>query len=73
MGDALNPADQDLYNQIKGDLLSRGMEGKFVLIKDGALIDVYDDYKSAYDAAVATLQPPFLIKEVETDDRVETI
>lgn len=70
---AVNPDDLSLYQAIKSDLLAKDMAGKFVLIKDGELVEVYDTYKAAYDAAVAQFQPPFLIKEVEAQDRVETI
>lgn len=73
MADPVNPDDLALYGEIKGDLLAKDMEGKFVLIKDGELVDVYDDYQKAYDAAVAQFQAPFLIKEVEKEDRVETL
>ena len=69
----VNPDDLALFREIKGDLLAKDMEGKFVLIKDGELVDVYDDYPKAYDAAVAQFRPPFLIKEVEKEERVETI
>ncbi len=70
---SVNPADLALYGEIKPDLLGKDMAGKFVLIKDGQLIDVYNDYKEAYDAAVAQFQPPFLIKEIQAEDRIETI
>jgi hypothetical protein len=73
MADPVNQADLDLYKQIKGDLLGRGMEGKFVLIANGELDDVYESYGAAYDAAVKKFQPPFLIKEVTKEERVETI
>ncbi len=73
MADAVNQADLDLYKQIKADLISRDMEGKFVLIKNGELDDVYDSYADAYDAAVKKFQPPFLIKEVTQVERVESI
>jgi hypothetical protein len=70
----VNPKDEDLYRQIKPDLLSKDMEGKFVLIKDGELVEVYDSYQAAYDAAAkAGLKPPFLIKEVTRTEHVETI
>jgi hypothetical protein len=69
----VNPADEDLYRQIKADLLSRDMEGKFALIKDGKLVEVYDSYPEAYNAAAAQFQPPFLIKEVLRVEPVETI
>jgi hypothetical protein len=73
MADSVGSADEDLYRQIKQDLLSKGMEGKFVLIKDGKLVEVYDDYAEAYNAAAAQLQPPFLIKQVFRVEQVETI
>ncbi len=44
---AENPADLALYREIKSDLLGRAMAGKFVLIKDGELVDVYNTYKEA--------------------------
>ena len=71
--DAVNPDDLALYREIKGDLLAKDMEGKFVLIQAGELVDVYATYKEAYDVAVARFTPPFLIKEVEGEDRVETL
>jgi len=67
-------ADQSLYAQIKPDLIEKGMEGQFVLIKDAALVDVYPTYKDAYDSAVAQFgSAPVLIKKVEAQDVVETI
>lgn len=71
--EAVNPGDLALYREIKGDLLSKDMEGKFVLIQGGELVDVYNTYKEAYDVAVSRFTPPFLIKEVEAEDRVETL
>jgi len=69
-----NPKDDDLYRQIKGDLLSKDMEGHFVLIRNGELVEVYDTYAAAYNAAaVAGFKPPFLIKEVTKTESVETI
>jgi hypothetical protein len=70
---AVNQADLDLYQAIKADLLSKGMEGKFVLIAGGELVEVYDSYQAAYGAAVAAYRPPFLIKEVLRQERVEKI
>lgn len=66
--------DQAFYEQIKPDLLGKNLEGQFVLIHGGALVDVYPTYKEAYDAAVAQFgtAPPF-IKKVETVDTVERI
>ena len=71
--DAVNPDDLALYREIKPDLLGKGMEGKYVLIQGGNLVDVYNTYQEAYDVAVARFKPPFLIKEVEAEDRVETL
>lgn len=68
--------EQDLafYNQIKPDLLERGLEGQFVLIKDAALVDVYSTYQEAYDAATAQFgSAQITIKKVEIDEPVETI
>lgn len=67
-------ADLSLYQQIKPDLIEKGMEGQFVLIKDAALVDVYPTYKAAYDSAVAQFgSAQVLIKKVEAQDTVETI
>lgn len=68
-----NPDDLALYREIKGDLLAKDMEGHFVLIKDGELIEVYPSYKEAYDEAVTQFKPPFLIKEVEKEEVMETL
>ena len=62
------------YEQIKSDLISKGLEGYFVLIKDAALVDVYPTHKDAYDAAVAQFgAAEVTIKEVKIQDIVETI
>lgn len=65
--------DQALYDQIKPDLLEKQLEGHFVLIKDGALVDVYPTYKEAYDAGVAKFGAPpgVFIKKVEREETVE--
>jgi hypothetical protein len=66
--------DLALYKEIKPDLLEKQLEGQFVLIKGGALVDVYPTYKAAYDAAVAQFgTAQILIKKVEAQDTVETI
>jgi hypothetical protein len=66
--------DLALYKEIKPDLLEKQLEGQFVLIRDGALVDVYPTYKEAYDAAVAQFgTAQILIKKVEVQDTVETI
>lgn len=66
--------DLAFYNQLKPDLIGRGLEGQFVLIKDAALVEVYSTYKEAYDAAVAQFgTAPVLIKKVEIEESVETI
>jgi hypothetical protein len=67
-------SDLAFYNQIKPDLLEKDIEGSFVLIQDGALVDVYPTYKEAYDAAVAKFgTAQVFIKKVEAQDTVETI
>jgi hypothetical protein len=65
-------ADLAFYNQIKPDLLEKRLEGTFVLIKDGALVDVYPTYKEAYNAAVTQFgTAQIFIKQVEAQDTVE--
>lgn len=66
--------DLAFYEQIKPDLIGKGLEGMFVLIKDAALVDVYPSYKDAYDAAIAKFgQAQVTIKKVEIEEPVERI
>lgn len=66
--------DLALYNEIKQDLLDKDLEGQFVLIHNGELVDVYPTYKEAYDASVAKFgSAQVLIKKVEAQESVETI
>lgn len=66
--------DLAFYNQIKPDLIGKGLEGMYVLIKDAALVDVYPSYKDAYDAAVAQFgTAQVTIKQVEIEDTVERV
>jgi hypothetical protein len=66
--------DLAFYEQIKGDLLGKNLEGYFVLIKDAALVDVYPTYKAAYDDAVAKFgTAQVTIKEVKTEETPEII
>lgn len=66
--------DRELYNQIKPDLIEKQLEGQFVLIKDGALVDVYPTYKEAYEAAVAKFgTAQVFIQKIEAQDVVENI
>lgn len=66
--------DLAFYEQIKPDLIGKGLEGMFVLIKDATLVDVYPSHKDAYDAAVAQFgQAQVTIKEIKIQDIVETI
>jgi len=66
--------DLALYNQIKPDLISKDLEGQYVLIKDGALVDVYPSYKEAYDAAIAQFgQAQVFIRKVEAQEPMERI
>lgn len=67
-------SDQTFYEKIKPDLLGKDMEGQFVLIKDGELVDVYQTYQTAYDAGVAKFgTAQVFIKEIQAEDRVETV
>lgn len=66
-------ADTKLYETIKPDLLSRGMEKKWVLIYNGQLVDVYDSYEKAFEASIAKFKESGFIKQVFAKEPVEKI
>ncbi len=66
-------SDIEFYKQLLPELLPE-FEGKWVLIKDGELIEVYDTNEAAYTAGVQKFgAPPFLVREVRRTEPVETI
>ena len=59
------------YRQEVARLLAEGQEGKFVLIKDEAVIGLYDTWGAAREAGLRRyLLPPFPVHQVQTREPI---
>lgn len=59
------------YRQEVGRLLAEGQEGMFVLVKDDAVIGLYDTWDAAREAGLQRyLLSPFLVHQVQTREPV---
>jgi hypothetical protein len=59
------------YRRDVGRLLAEGHEGKFVLIKDEAVIELYDTWDAAREAGLQRyLLSPFLAHQVQTREPI---
>ena len=59
-----------VYLQHKGELLAKH-EGKYVLIKESQIIDIYSSYEDALKEGLKKFgNVPFLVKKIEREDEV---
>ncbi len=62
----------ETYHQKLAELKEH--EGKFVLIKDGKVIDVFGTYEDALKEGYKQFQlEPFLVKQIQTVEQVQYI
>ena len=67
-------AEYEFYKATKKQLLEEGREGKFVLIREKAIIDFFNTEKEAYEEGVKKFgTTPFLIQKVSQDEPIESI
>ncbi len=55
----------EIYNKLKEELLEKGNEGKFVVIKGEEVLDIFTNYEDALRQGLKRYgNTPFLIKEI---------